>query len=400
MRIVDVNEFYSPHGGGVRTYVDRKMSILSDMGHELIVIAPGRVDAVEERPGGGRIHYVGAPGMPFDANYGLFWDAAPITRLLDSIDPDVVECCSPWRPAWIVGGWQGPVGADGRGRAIKSFFMHNDNVAAYPQRWFERVASHDRIEQAFSWYSRYMGRFLDQYDTVLTNGPALQKRLRARGVRIDAAMPLGIERAHFSPSFRDPALRRALLAQCGLPEDAVLLLGLGRHHPEKRWPMVIDAVERAGATIPVGLILIGTGRDSQRMEKRIAGSPHIRLFRPVYDRERLARIMASCDALVHGSEAEPFGLVASEAMASGLPLIVPDTGGCAEVADPHASELYTARNAEACAAAIGRLHARDRTMLRRAADIAATKVRSDREHAVELMAHYEASIARRRRHVA
>ena len=381
MRIVDVNEFYSPAGGGVRTYIDRKMSILSEMGHELIVIAPGRVDAVEERPGGGRIHYVKAPGMPFDANYGLFWDAAPITRLLDSIDPDVVECCSPWRPAWIVGEWQG--------RALKSFFMHNDNVAAYPQRWFERVATPDRIEQAFAWYSRYMGRFLDKYDAVLTNGPALQKRLGARGVRIDAAMPLGIERQHFSPAFRDQALRRALLAQCGLPEDALLLLGLGRHHPEKRWPLVIDAVERAGANIPVGLVQIGTGRDSQRMEKRIAGSPHIRLFRPVYDRERLARIMASCDALIHGSEAEPFGLVASEAMASGLPLIVPDTGGCAEVADPHASEFYTARSAEACAAAITRLHARDRPMLRRAAKVAAARVRSDRDHAADLMAYYQ-----------
>ena len=388
MRIVDVNEFYSPAGGGVRTYIDRKMSILSEMGHELVVIAPGRVDAVEERPGGGRIHYVKAPAMPFDANYGLFWDAAPITRLLDAIDPDVVECCSPWRPAWIVGQW--------RGRALKSFFMHNDNVAAYAQRWFEGVASHDRIEQAFAWYSRYMGRFLENYDTVLTNGPALQKRLGARGVRIDAAMPLGIERQHFSPSFRDEKLRRALLAQCCLPDDALLLLGLGRHHPEKRWPMVIDAVERAGADIPVGLVQIGTGRDSQRMEKRIAGSPHIRLFRPVYDRERLARIMASCDALVHGSEAEPFGLVASEAMASGLPLIVPDTGGCVEVADPRSSECYTARSPEACAAAIGRLYARDRPLLRRAAEVAARTVRSDREHAVELMAYYEALLARRR----
>ena len=54
MRIVDVNEFYSPTGGGVRTYVDRKMGILADLGHELIVVAPGREDRVEERPGGGR----------------------------------------------------------------------------------------------------------------------------------------------------------------------------------------------------------------------------------------------------------------------------------------------------------------------------------------------------------
>ena len=389
MRIVDVNEFYSPTGGGVRTYIDRKMGIMADLGHELIVLAAGTEERIEERPGGGRIHYVRSPRLPFDSNYGLFWDRAAVTDLLDRYDPDVVECSSPWRPAWFVGDWQG--------RAVKSFFMHNDNMAAYAQRWFEGVASHARIERAFGWYTRYMARFLDLYDCVVTNGPALEKRLRARGLRIDAAMPLGIERSHFSPEFRDAALRRALLAQCDLPEDGLLLLGLGRHHPEKRWPMVIDAVERAGATLPVGLVLLGQGVDTERMEKRIAGSPHIRLFRPVYDRERLARIMASCDALIHGSEAEPFGLVASEAMASGLPLIVPDTGGCMEVADPHCAELYTARDPVSCAAAIARMHAREPALLRRAAVVAARQVRSDREHTVDLMAYYATQVAAKRR---
>ncbi len=392
MRIVDVNEFYSPTGGGVRTYVDRKMGILADLGHELIVVAPGREDRVEERPGGGRVIYLKSPGMPFDRTYGLFWDRAAIHRVLDALDPDVVECCSPWRPAWFVGDWQPPGGRD----VLKAFFMHNDNIAAYAQRWFAGLASHERIEQGFAWYSRYMGRFLAKFDTVVTNGPALEKRLRARGVRIDAAMPLGIERGHFSPELRDEDLRRRLLRQCGLPDEGMLLLGLGRHHGEKRWPLVVDAVARAGTTLPIGLILLGTGSQSATIARRIGGSPHMRMFAPVYDRERLARIMASCDALIHGSEAEPFGLVASEAMASGLPLIVPDTGGCAEVADARASALYAARDAVSAAEAIARLYACDRAMLRRAAVVAAAHVRSDREHAVELVDYYAGLLAAKR----
>ncbi|PAX06912.1 glycosyltransferase [Sphingomonas lenta] len=389
MRIVDVNEFYSPTGGGVRTYLERKMGLLAEMGHELIVVAPGRETQVEERPGGGRIHYLKSPRLPFDDNYGLFWDEEAMTALLDELDPDVVECSSPWRPAWFVGKWEG--------RAVKVFFMHNDNMAAYAQRWFEDVASHERIERAFGWYTRYMGRFLELYDAVVTNGPALEKRLRARGLRIDAAMPLGIERGHFSPRLRDEGLRRAMLGQLGLGEDGLLLLGLGRHHAEKRWPVVIDAVERAGARLPVGLMMLGHGKLTPKLEKRIAGSPHIRLFRPVYDRERLARIMASCDALIHGSEGEPFGLVASEAIASGLPLIVPASGGCAEVADPHSSEMYEPRNAASGAKAIARLYARDRQMLRRAAVAAAARVRSDREHAADLMDYYAELVAARRK---
>lgn len=384
MRIVDVNEFYSPTGGGVRTYLDRKMAIMADLGHELIVIAPGREDGVEERAGGGRIIWVKAPRLPFDRSYGLFWDAEPVTRLLDQLDPDVVETSSPWRPAWIVGNWQG--------RALKVFFAHNDNVGAYAQRWLEGVATRDQVERWFGWYTRYMGRFLDRFDAFVTNGGELANRHVRRGLTVHESAPLGIDRGYFSPSLRDPKLRAALLRQVGLPEDAHLLLGVGRHHPEKRWPTIIDAVEAAGESIPVGLILLGDGVDRDVLSRRIAGSPHIRLFKPIYDRQRFAQIMASADALIHGSDQEPFGLVALEAVASGLPLIVPDEGGAAEIAQPRYAETYAARDARSCAEAIERMFAREPSILRAASLHAAAKVRTDRDHAIALVDYYRSLI--------
>jgi alpha-1,6-mannosyltransferase len=388
VRIVDVNEFYSPTGGGVRTYVDRKMQLMAELGHELIVIAPARRDWVDERPGG-RVIYIKAPPMPFDSNYGLFWSAQPVTRLLDELAPDLVEASSPWRPAWIVGRW--------RGTAPRVFFMHNDNLKAYVERWFEGLASPTWVERRFAWYSRYLNDFLKHYDAVLTNGPALEKRLKRRGVRIDAAMPLGIERGHFSPSLRDERLRAATLAELGLPERGHLLLGLGRHHPEKRWPMVIEAVVRASRMLPVGLVLIGDGYERRRIERLIAPYPHIKLRPPIYDRLKLATLMASADALIHGSEGEPFGLVAAEAIASGLPLIAPDECGCAEVADRQASALYRARDAGAAATAIAQLFGRDPVLLRRAATVAAARVRTDVAHTAQLMAFYQQLVADGRR---
>lgn len=384
MRIVDVNELYSPTGGGVRSYIDRKLAILPELGHEQIVIAPGREDRIEERPGGSKIIFVKAPGLPFDSNYGLFWEAAPVHRLLDELKPDVVENCSPWRSARIVAGWQGP--------AIKSWFLHNDNKEAYPKRWFARVASEATIERAFGWYDRYMTRMMAPFNTIVTNGPTLTDRLTARGLRIDATMTLGIERQHFSPALRSPALRAAMLAQCGLPEDAHLLIGVGRHHPEKQWPMVIDAVRRAGTRLPVGLVLLGLGPDTRTLERHIADSPHVRLFQPVYDRVQLASLMASADAFIHGCTSEPFGMVASEALASGLPLIVPDKGGAAAVAKPAYAETYRGGNAYECAAAIVRLLLRDQPLVRRAALVASETVLSDRDHAAALVAHYQAMI--------
>jgi alpha-1,6-mannosyltransferase len=287
-----------------------------------------------------------------------------------------------------VANWKGP--------SLKVFFAHGDQIGAYPQRWLDSVASPIQVENAFAWYTRYMNRFLGHYDAFVTNGPALAKRFRRRGMHVDASMPLGIERSWFSPDLRDEKLRVALLEQCGLPPEGHLLLGLGRHHKEKRWPLVIDAVEAAATDLPVGLILIGDGPERRHLETRIAGSPHIRIFRPVYDRVRLSRIMASCDALIHGSDAEPFGLVASEALASGLPLIGPDEGGFAELADPLFAETYAARDALSAADAIRRMFLREPVILRAAARVAAGKVRSDRDHTVELMAYYEGLLAARR----
>jgi alpha-1,6-mannosyltransferase len=385
VRIVDVNEYYSPTGGGVRTYLDRKMGIMADLGHELIVIAPASYNGVEERPGGGRIHWVKQTPLIFDRNYHIFVYDQPVWDLLDALKPDLVETSSPFLPAWTVGNWQGD--------AVKVFFAHNDSIGAYPQRWLDGVATPIQVEQAFAWFTRYMGRFLDKYDAFVTNGPALAKRFTRRGLHVDASMPLGIERGDFSPDYRDEALRTALLAQCGLPSTGHLLLGLGRHHPEKRWSMVIDAVLAAGADLPVGMIMLGTGVESSKLAERIAGSPHIRMFRPVYDRHRLSRIISSCDALIHGSDAEPFGLVASEALASGLPLIVPDEGGCAEIAEPPFAETYAARDASSAADAIRRMFAREPAILRAATRHAAGKVRTDYDHTVDLMEYYAGLVA-------
>ena len=61
MRIVDVCEFYSPTGGGIRSYVDRKMQLLAEAGHELTVLAPSAEDREEVRATGGRMPWFALP---------------------------------------------------------------------------------------------------------------------------------------------------------------------------------------------------------------------------------------------------------------------------------------------------------------------------------------------------
>jgi hypothetical protein len=78
--------------------------------------------------------------------------------------------------------------------------------------------------------------------------------------------------------------------------NATLLLGVGRFAPEKRWPMLVDAVAAAGSRRQVGLVLAGQGRERKTIERRIGGNPHIRVLAPITKRHELARVMASADA--------------------------------------------------------------------------------------------------------
>jgi alpha-1,6-mannosyltransferase len=83
--------------------------------------------------------------------------------------------------------------------------------------------------------------------------------------------------------------------------------------------------------------------------------------------------MASADALLHGSSAETFGLVLAEALCSGTPLIVPDSGASATFAAPGYAATYRAGDVDDAAAAILRLLSQDRAVLSRAAGTAAQK---------------------------
>jgi alpha-1,6-mannosyltransferase len=355
MRVVDVCGFYSPKGGGVRSYVEQKFHAARELGHELVVIAPGPQDRTELRPGG-RLVWIESPPMPFDAAYHRFDDPVPVWRAMDALRPDVVEGSSPWRGGWIAGHWPGA--------AARAFVFHQDFVLGYPQTLLGGMLAPETVDLLFEpWWAR-LRRLSARYDVTVTAGAWLARRLEAFGLNRPVAVPFGIEPGRFSPRLRDPELRRRTLEACGAPEDAALILAVGRLHPEKRPRTLIEgfAAARARSERPLALAIVGDGPSRgqvRRLSERTAGT---RLLGPISDRRELARLYASADLLIHGSAAETYGLVVAEALASGLPVIVPDGGGAAELARHGGSRLYPPGDALALSEAIlemlGRRHGR------------------------------------------
>lgn len=378
MRIVDVSAFYTPHGGGVRTYVERKLRTLPRQGHEIIVIAPGPHNSVVEREPGAVLVTIAQPAMPFDRRYHFFADRAALHDALDAWRPDFVEASSPWSSATKVAQWQGS--------APRALFMHADPMSSYAYRWLGPVASRNRIDRMFDRFWQHLRRLDDAYDLVVSPGASLTKRLNAGGLKKVRTVALGVEPGVFRPALADAEVRQDLLDRLRLPADGLILVGVGRLAAEKRWPMVVRAVQAAGRQRPIGLLVVGSGNQRLRIEKEVGTSSHIVIGTQTSSRGELAALLASADGLVHGCESETFCLVASEARASGLPVIVPDIGGAFDQLRAGSGLSYNASSEQSLRDTLVRFYDARDAFSRGSAE--AARVRTMDQHFWDLMAHY------------
>ena len=160
--------------------------------------------------------------------------------------------------------------------------------------------------------------------------------------------------------------------------------------------MVVEAIAEASSSQPVGLLIAGSGPQQAKLERMCRRHTNVRMLGHVTERDELARLLASCEALIHGCESETFGLAVSEARASGIPLIVPDRGAVAEQLIAGAGLPYRATSARALADAVLEFIERGPER-QRAVAVRYSPVRSLDDHFRELFEYYATIRARPRR---
>jgi len=380
MRIADVSAFYTPTGGGVRTYAEAKLRAAARFGHEMILIVPGERHEVVKRGPGAVLVTIPSPLLPVDRRYRYFDDEAAIHAALDAWQPDHVEASSPWSSAAMVGRWQGG--------ASRSLVMHADPLAAYAYRWLGGFVPTSVIDGMFGWFWRHLRGLGRMFDSVICANAQLAQRLSDGGVQNVETIRMGVEGGLFSPALRSPALREQVLCALGLDAGATLLVGLGRFSAEKRWDMVLRAVGSAARRQDVGLLLVGDGPKRAKLELLADRTRTAMVLPRITDRDELARLLASADALVHGCEAETFCLVAAEARASGTPMIVPDRGAAIDQLVPGGGTVYRGASEVSLERAIRRFIRRG-PELQRAAAVRSRLARTMDEHFADLFARYE-----------
>ncbi len=339
MHLVDITMFYAAEGGGVSTYLNAKAHWLSRYGwvrHTVFSpnVSDDEVDASldDELPTLVRVPAVSLPGIH---GYRMPVSVAAAARRLRAAGPDLIEAGDAGHSAWAALRLRQELGIP----AIA--FYHSDLPRLVQNRFGDAMSQGS---------CKYLAHLYREFDTVLAPSRLMVHQLADMGITHALHQPLGIDSETFHPKRRTATLR----AELGLPPDTRLLVYAGRFTADKKLPLLVEAVRKLGP--PYHLLLVGGGEP-------VPQHPAISIMPFKRDQRALARILASCDVLVHPGDCETFGLIVLEAMACGLPVVGTRAGGVAELVDDDTGILAQPNNAGSLAGAIDAIYERDMARL-------------------------------------
>jgi glycosyltransferase involved in cell wall biosynthesis len=161
------------------------------------------------------------------------------------------------------------------------------------------------------------------------------------------------------PAEFKPGLAGRFRARVGIPDDASLLGAASRLDTWKGIDVLLDAYERAKGSRPelhlavAGGAVTGKERYADALAARAAQLRDVHWLGP---RDDMPELFADLDLFaLPSTEPEPYGLVAVEALASGVPIVVTDAGGPPEIlarAAPESGRRVPVGDAGALARAI------------------------------------------------
>lgn len=163
-------------------------------------------------------------------------------------------------------------------------------------------------------------------------------------------IPLGID--------RPTAAAGASRAQLGIPDDAFVMLTIGRIVPRKSSVQLVEALVESERP-NTHLVLVGDGPDAEavRNAAHAAGvADRVHLLGYVTEQQKL-QALACADIFVSSSQHEGFGLVFLEAMAFALPVVCYNRGGQIDfLSTPTTGHVVQLNDLEAFTRAIVDLH--------------------------------------------
>ena len=291
---------------GVSRTVERLLGFLDERDCQTAVFAPNDPSGPPQRPRRRTYLYQGIP-LPFYAECRLGVPISPrLYEAFTGFKPDLVHIVTEYSMglAGLHCAWRFGV------PAVSSYHTDLSRYVAYYRLPFLS----ESVWRYLVWFHRQCR--LNFYPSQSTG-----QILAERGIPHLRYWGRGVDTTMFNPGKRDDLLRRRL-------GPGPLLLYVGRLAPEKNLDVLFTAMEQVRGAYPEAkLILAGDGPMGAAIRRQ---TPPGVIPLGMQQGEELRRIYASCDLFTFPSTTETYGNVVLEAMAAGLPVVAPLSGGITE----------------------------------------------------------------------
>lgn len=315
MNILILTNTFTPHVGGVARSVAAFTEEYRSRGHRVLVVAP-EFPAMPEN----EVDVVRVAAIQ-NFNASDFSVALPLriglTDVIDDFEPDLVHSQHPF----LLGMTALRIA---RYREIPLVFTHHTLYEQYTH--YVPGDSPAMREFAINLATRYA----NLCDQVFAPSESVQDLLLERGVTTPiAVVPTGVRLENFAHGDG-----QAVRAKMGIPEEAFVVGHLGRLAPEKNLEFLTRAVSDFVATHPdAHFLVVGTGPSEEAMKTVFAkaGIRECLHLAGTLQKQQLADALHAMDVFAFASQSETQGMVLTEAMAAGLPVVALDGSGVREV---------------------------------------------------------------------
>jgi len=325
LRVLVVSESFLPQVNGVTNSVRRVLEHLAAEGHDAELVAPTGPELYAGFP----VTRARGAHLWFYRDFRIGLETRRrLRQVMLRFRPDVVHVAS---PATL--GYQAVRVANEL--RIPTVAIYQTDLVGFAERYGVAGAS-----KAMAALTRKIHAGVDR---TLAPSTASLTQLDRLGILRTELWPRGVDVEAFHPSRIDHELRARLA-----PEGQMLVGYVGRLAAEKE----LDLLARLAADPRLALVLVGGGPEEQRLRALLPGAH----FLGVLHGEQLGAAYASLDVFVHTGRHETFCQSAQEALASGVPVVAPRSGGPVDIVrDQVTGFLYTPGDAAELAAYVERL---------------------------------------------
>lgn len=329
-RVVMFTNNYLPFIGGVPISIARLRQGLTDLGHDVRVVAPCYQQVTDHEQSIIRVRSLLPIGRKTVFRLANIYSWR-LWRSVRAFKPDLIHVHHPfWLGSlglWLAKGLRVPVVYTYHTR-----LEHYSHYVPLPGPLFRNLVCHSMVK-----------RFANRCDAVIVPTESAEDYLRIIGVKRPIFVePTGIDFASFQSvtSSEIAALRQ----QHELGSEKILL-SISRLSKEKNIDFVLDGIQqlRLKIDVPFKLLMIGDGPERVRLRSRLECeglAEHVVLVGSVSPQD-IAVYCSMADLFVFASVSETQGMVILEAMAAGLPVVAVRSSGINDIIENGANGFKT-----------------------------------------------------------